>query len=482
MNDKSQIMRTHPFSILTYLYRFLFLLIIPLLRGFISAITGGLIAWLHGAWFDIAIVLLILLLAYQKWACIKYHLDETGIYYTSGILFKRQILLPAYKISCLSMVQPFWLRPFHIAKIRLDTIARSRNTADIVLYLKESEAKRILSLRTQPSVRRSGLLCEYRPPMLSVVFLSLFTSNSFIGILLIATFVSQAGQILGKELSDLLILTFEQLSRQMAFGIPPIAAAAAMILLFGWVVAFALNLLQTKGLETRRTEQTLHIKGGVITQKEYSLYMDDISFVDVRQSLLTRLLRLYSVFVNAIGLGKEKSDIAAIVPFSTQQRALSQLTLLLPEYKDSQRQLKPNAGAIFKFILEPLWPCLLIPAAALAAPWFLPDWKAIIEFAGLMLALPAYWFMGVRLVDFFSSGISRNENFITLRYSKWYYLHTVILSYDKIALINIRQSILQRGDGKCDVKISSRAEGRCIHHIRNLDREACLELLDAQDL
>lgn len=479
VNRASRAVRSHPFAIAAFLYRFLFLLILPLARGFLYALKGSLIEWLHGAWFDLLIVLLIVLLAVLKWRMFKYHMDCNGIYFTNGILFRREMLIPMSRICTLSTIRPFWFRPFHVTRIRVDTIARDPKKADVELYVKDVEAARLMALRDQPAISRGSFVCEYQPNLLGITFLSLFTSNSFIGILFVSTFISQTGQILGQELSDQLIATFEEISRQIAFGLPPLAAGVAIALMGGWLVAFLYNLLQTKNLRTRRTEDTLQIQGGVVVEKEYSLNLRDISFIDVRQSLFTRVLRLSSVFINAIGFGKDKSDINAIIPFSSNIRTMRWLTLLLPEYEPVKRKLKPNAGAIFKFIIEPLWPCLLIPAAALIVPYFLPNWAGILHFAGFMLSLPAYWFMGVRLMDFASSGVSRKGEYFTLRYSEWYYLHTVVFSYDKISLVNIRQSILQRGDKKCDLVVSSRAEGRFTHHIRNIDWDACVAIFDA---
>lgn len=473
----------HPFSILTFLYRFLFLLILPLARGFISALTGDIFSWVRGAWFDILIVALIILLAYQKWEHFQYYMDFDGIYIATGIFFRSEFYISQERISTLSVIRPFWLRPFRIALIRIDTIAGNPRRPDAAFYVWAHEADRIVSLRAAPpAVDLDGAPAEDRPHLYELVLLSLLTSNSFIGIVFIATFFSHMGQILGEELSTVLVTTFEELSRRVAFGLPPIFAGAALLLLCGWLVAFCISLLQVKNLFIRRTDNTLHISCGVLVQKEYFLRRDDVSFIDIRQSLATRLLRLYSVYINAIGFAKDKkSDIAAVIPFSTKKRTEKRLTLLFPEYRLSQRILKPNGGAIFKFIIEPLWPCLLIPSGTLAACWLLPSWVEIIRFAGFMLCLPAFWFLGVRLLDFASSGISCSDNYYTLRYSKLYYLHTVVFSYDKIALINIRQSILQRGDDKCDLVISTRAEGRMRHHIRNLDRSASLEIFHLPD-
>lgn len=481
LSKQALAIRSHPLTVLTYLYRFLFLLIIPLMRGFLSALAGDLISWLHGAWLDILVVSLIVTLSYQKWNSFKYYMDRSGLYFTSGIFFRHETFIPMEHICTLSTLRPFWFQPLRVVKLRVDTIARNSKKADVELYIRDIDAERIMSLRRQPSLEAGGVLREYRPGVLNVIFLSLFTSNSFLGMIFISTFISQAGQLVGRELSGLLLSTFEEIARQIAFGLPPVAAGAALALFLGWLAAFTVNLLQTKNLCTRRTADTLHVEGGVLAKKEYSLRIQDLSFVDIRQSMLTRLFRLYSVYINAIGFGKDKSDVSAIVPFSAKYKAFSRLQLLLPEHMPVKRFIKPGPGAILKFILLPLWPCLLIPAAALLISRQLPNWRILIQFMGLMLSFPAYWFLTVRIMDFFSSGISRTGDYFTLYYSKSFYLHTVVFACDKIAMVHIRQSFLQRRSGKCDLFVSSRAESRTRHHIRGVDQGACIELFGLGD-
>ena len=471
--------RAHPVTILRYLWKFLFLLIVPVIRGFLSALTGGFIAWLNGAWMDVLIVALIVALAVLKWRCFKYFMDIDTLYYTSGIFFQQETAIPIHRISALTVLRPFWLRPFGVARVRVDTLARAPGKADLELYLSAGEAEQLMTLRRAPAVEREDAAAEYRPGLRGIIFLSLFTSNSFLGIVFISTFISQAGKLLGRELNALLLVTFERLSRLIAFGLPPVLAGVALALVGGWLVAFAYNLLQAKNLYTRRTASTLHMGGGVLVERECSLLLEDLSFVDIRQSLLTRALGLYSVFVSGIGLGKDRADNPVVVPFSTRADALKKLRLLLPEYAPAERRLRPNAGAIFKFILVPLWPCALLPLGTVVAVWLLPGWATILRFAGFMLAIPAYWFLGVRLMDFCSSGAAKQGNYYTIRYSKRYYLHSVVFSADKIALVNLRQSILQRGDNKCDLVISTRAEGRATHHLRNLGWDEAAALFGA---
>ncbi len=495
MPDPALLRRAHPLSIIRYLGRFLFLLVVPFLRGFLSALTGGFIAWLSGAWIDLLVILSILALAYLKWYKFKYYMCKDLFYYTNGIVFYQQTCIPLTRISSFSTQKAFWLRPLRLTKIVIDTIALGTKNADLTFYVRDEEAARLLEQRLPQAEIQSGRLREFSPGICSLLFLSLFTSNSLLGVLLLSTFISQAGQLLGDELSYTLISSLESLSQKLAVElpsltyhltagmvvvkIPPIAAGVALVLLAGWLVAFLVNLLQARKLSTRRTDSFLCLQAGTFVFKTFCIKLSDICFLDIRQSLVTRLFRLYSVYINAIGLGKEKSDIAAIIPFASRQRVFDQLTRLMPEYFPSPRTIRPNLAAIFKFILQPLLICALVPAVTFLGIFLLPRWDAIFYFAGFMGMLPAIWFLGVRIIDFCSSGVSKEGTIFTIRYSKLFHLHTVIFSEEQLMMVNIRQSILQRRRDKCDLLISTRAEGRYRHHLRNLDRKACIALFGA---
>lgn len=488
---KQNLLHAHPVSIFFFLYRFLYLLLIPLARGIISALLGGPSRWLSGAWMDLFILGCIFLLAYEKWNHFKYHMDQTSFYYTEGIFYKRKIWIPMERICTLSIQQPLWMQPFGLVCLRIDTLALAPDKPDLFMYLKKTEASRLMAIRRKETEIPEGepeITCC--PRILDIIFLSVFTSNSLIGILFIATFISHAGKLFGRNLYDWLealllqiALGLEAVSAlfEIAFKLPPIAMGIAAVLLGGWAAAFLLTLLQTKNLCITRSKKGIYITAGILTKKEYSLQFKDICFIDIRQSLLTRLFRLYSVFLNATGMGKERSDIKALIPFSARRRCENQLALLLPEYHASPRQIRPSASSIMKFLLAPLWPCLLIPLGTYILTGFLPAWEPFLKFSGLMLSFPAYWFLGVRLMDFLSSGISYQDGYFTFRYSTRYYLHTVVLPRKNIALIHFRQSPLQRGRNKCDLKIFSRSEGRKVHHIRNLLWKDAVRLFDAED-
>ncbi|MDD2955065.1 MAG: PH domain-containing protein [Oscillospiraceae bacterium] len=471
--------RSHPIMLAQFVWRFLFLLILPVLRGAWAAATGGsLLDWLGGAWMDVLSLLSIFVLAFLQWWCLTYQLLPQGLSVESGVLFRRCFCIPRQRVTTLSVVRPFYLKPFGAVLLRADTLAGGVEQTDLSLTLSRRRAREIFEDRQLFLAREGWAKRELRPGKLSIAFLSAALSSSLAGVVFFSTFISQTGSLLGEEFSDRIYGTFERFTKAMAWGLPPATAALAYLLLFGWLFTFVRNLIRHIPFRICRDRDLLSIEGGCLTNRSYSVQVRDINFVDIRQTVLSRILGLHSAFIHAVGYGKAKDDVTAVIPACRWPQMMRQLQLVLPEFCLSPRQAKPNFGAWMRFVMDALWPCLLLPAAT----WFLisrfPDWADFTLFAGLMASVPAYWFLTVRLIDFSSSGLGRTGDCYTLRYSSGYSLHTVMLPREHVTFVYLRQSPIQKLDDRCDVKIYSSAENRRVHHIRNIDRKEAIAVLD----
>lgn len=467
----------HPITILHNLKRFFWVLVIPLARGFFSAVSGdSLKAWVEGAWIDLAVLSLMTLLATLQWLVCRYSSGRSGVHVTSGLILHTRTAIPAAAVATLCVVRPFYYKPFRAVKLRADTLAGTKKRADFSLIVSREEADRILRQR-RDTFEDGSLTRQYRPHSLYVAALAAFTSSSFAGIVFMATLISQTGELLGNEFRDRVYGTLERFTQLLAFGIPPAAAALAYILLFGWLIAFATNFIRHKNLCVRRQGTSLAISGGIFTNRDYLVGVDKINFLDIRQSVLSWVLRFCSVHINAVGYSKYKDDVSGVVPAVRKRDVQKTLNMFFPEFRPAVgRQLKHNWGALFKFVGDAAWGCLLIPAATLLLRWLIAGWADFIGWVGFMLCFPAYWFLIVRLIDYFTSGISREGNCFTLHYSAGYFLHTVVIPLDKIAWVCLRQSPIQYFDGKCDLIIYSFSEESTRHHIRNIDRQGAKDM------
>ena len=473
--------RPHFISILSNIGRFLILLVIPQIRGLLVSLRGGFQFWLASAWMDIAVVVLIAAMGFAEWFCMGYCIDGGCLLFWQGILFRRVRRIPLDKISWASIVRPWYLRPLRAVEFRADTPGGSQNESDFTMLLYKSDAEYIFTVldRLLPSLKAPPFAPrEYRPRGFYVIILSALTSNSLAGILLASAAISRIGDLMGKEFSERIYGTLEQLARLAAFGVPPAAAALAYLLLGGWALAFLANLLRNKNLFVVRRANSFFIRGGLFTQRSYTLDLSQVNYLDIRQSVSTKALQMQSAFLHTAGYGKNKEDVSALIPAAHNRDAQRTLQMLAPELVPSPRSIQPNFGAIMKFLLDAVWCCILVPAASWLLCRLVPDWEQVIRYIGLIAMVPALWFLTVRILDFRTSGLSRDGDTFTLRYSQFFYLHTVVIPKERIVEICLRQSVLQWGDQKCDVLIYSRCEGRTRHHLKNLDRKECALLFD----
>ena len=97
--------RTHPITILEFVSKYLFLLLIPVLRGLFYLLTTShdFYNWLAGAWVDLLVVLFILLASYLRWRFQFYRYDEQGLTVRRGVLIRRTVTIPQSSISTLTV-------------------------------------------------------------------------------------------------------------------------------------------------------------------------------------------------------------------------------------------------------------------------------------------------------------------------------------------------------------------------------------------
>lgn len=142
----------------------------------------------------------------------------------------------------------------------------------------------------------------------------MITSNSFAGMLLISTFITQVGNLLGEQFSEMIYGTFENVARTLAFGVPPAAFAAACILFFGYLCAFVASLARHANFHVLRRQNMLEIQAGLLTKRTYRIQTEKIGYLDIRRSLITCTLGVYSIFLSTVGYGKFKDDVSALIP------------------------------------------------------------------------------------------------------------------------------------------------------------------------
>ena len=165
----------HPVNIFENMAQFLFLLIIPLVRGLLTS-TDGFGTWIEGAWMDIAVLLLIFTLSAVKWMMTTYEICQTGLQVQMGILIRKSFFLPQQKLASIVIEAPF----------KCDTDSGNPKKYDFTITISKDRAADILKRREQLNTSKNFVKRSYRPKNIYVFVLSALLSNSFAGVIFAA--------------------------------------------------------------------------------------------------------------------------------------------------------------------------------------------------------------------------------------------------------------------------------------------------------
>ena len=110
---KRQEKRLHPISIVSLLSHFLYLLLIPLVRGIFAVFRGGFYEWLSGSWIDLLVVFAIVSLGVINWYFVRYTVRPDHFILKRGVFVKKRWCIPKNNITTLS-VDDYFLSLIHI--------------------------------------------------------------------------------------------------------------------------------------------------------------------------------------------------------------------------------------------------------------------------------------------------------------------------------------------------------------------------------
>ena len=260
----TRLRHTNLVNALFYLPRPAVVLVPLLLKGLTLIVTLGVTAWLRSTWVDLCVLAAVIGYTLLRWSALRYALDGEVLRIREGIWFWKTTAIPADRISVVASVRPLLLRPFGVCLIEADTPAGSRGKADFRLYLSAADTRALFHTHSDGDIDLPEQQ-QYRPRNASVLLLSLFTSNSLMGLILLAAILQNLGSIVGEDLSHRLMNRLGALGELLAFGVPPAAAMLALTAALGWSVAFLSEFLRNKNFLTVRTGRVLEVHRGLFT-------------------------------------------------------------------------------------------------------------------------------------------------------------------------------------------------------------------------
>lgn len=209
------------------------------------------------------------------------------------------------------------------------------------------------------------------------------------------------------------------------------AAILAFTILGGWLISFLRNLVRHLRFSAVRQGGSLEIRSGLFTRRIFDITVERINLVETQQNLLTKTLGLYSAFIHANGYGKKKDELSVLMPSCDKAELRGNLALLLPEFPLCKPKLKPRLRYLSRFLIPPLVLITAVSILCMGAWRLFPSMHSIILYLGIMALIPCVWFLLVKIVSFFHTGIGVKGHVFTLRYSYGYRFKTVIVPTER---------------------------------------------------
>ena len=296
-----------------------------------------------------------------------YQIKAHEIVLYKGIFNKKQTVIPYERIQTIRQQQWFFLKPFGITSLTIDTGASGEKAeasmpAVKMVVLEELERMRLGKSEPVESVEQ---LAGYQMTAAQLLLFSLTEWKVFVGTVVI---FGSIGQYIT---ADLLDAFSQRIGALVAWNWVVVPVLAVVILLIIVGLATLRNAMHYYPFSVRRQANSLIIERGTGQQRVQSVALEKIQAVQIKQNILRKLFKVLSVELIIIGSedAQEKEDSLYLIPLMKQEQCTAMLAELLPEYGISQENLPHVARASLFYFWR--WP-LLVYLVTLVGSYFLP--------------------------------------------------------------------------------------------------------------
>ncbi|EOT25596.1 PH domain-containing protein [Enterococcus saccharolyticus] len=343
------------------------------LKNFVIPIVLLLFQWreLPLGWLIVGLFLLISIIASFQYFTHYYKVTTDSLIVYSGIVNKKETIIPYERMQTLKQQQWFFFKPFHVVRLSIETAGGSSTEAEAVLpAVPERIVQRLEQLRGN-HLEEVSETDGYEIPANQILLFSLTNLSMF------ATFVALFAffdQLIPDTWSSRLFSLGEQFLQAGWFMF---LVAGGSVLLLVSVVSIIKNMILYYRFRVTRQQATITIESGLFERKIQKIPLTKIQGVQIHQQVLRKLFGLVSVEV-LLASGQEEGDDMKqvfLLPIIHEQAMYRVLAMLLPEWQLQQPKLHyTSRDKVWYFLRIPL--AIMIPLSI--GVFFIRPWLSLI--------------------------------------------------------------------------------------------------------
>ena len=369
---------------------------ISLLRGLIPALIGlavGLREWAVPA--AIVLALGVVVLRVLEWRATRYAVVDEALRVRSGVLARRERVVPASRISALDTSRGIVQRVFGLVALEVQTAGGGKQAELRLDALTTDEAERLRaalghagrSEAAEPDHRPTPELAgppRSPPPVYAItgrqlVIAALTGPQLGLVAVLVGSVLSQGQELLPDGLTDRVgdEISSASATTLVVFVVLGVLVAAA--------VSVAATVLAFAEFTVVRDDRRLRVRRGLLTERTGTIPLDRIHGVRIVEGLLRRPLGFATVQVEVAGYRGDDDLTRTLVPLVARRDLPGLLERMLPELHWPDGDLeRPPARARRRYWTLPL---LVGLAPAVAAAVWLPGGAKALAAAPLLAGL-----------------------------------------------------------------------------------------------
>lgn len=461
----NKVFRAHPLMIFNFLKPFLFVLLIPVVRGIIQYAASG--EYDSILKFEIVLSVALFIVGLLRWWCFKLILNEEKhtITVISGLFFRRTAKINIDKLSSVQTKQNPIEFIFRAVTFRINTEAGNLDKADYEFKLSMKSAKMVSTL-----LYGKGETKKIRFSLFKIAILAATTSSAFTGMLVGVPLIYRAGNLLEIAISDMLINEINNVSQKIETYFPPVVNAISLVFLGSYLISFLYSLLKYLNFRLRLGDDKLEIRSGFFVRTRTAFKKAAINNVRIEQSFLMMLLKRFAMRVSVGGYGESKSRSEVVIPLEKGQEIRKHFAEYLPFFKcDTGVFIKPRPTAVnrSRFLFFPTVYFITAVVLAIILGNRFDDFDRFAVFClwvvGTIIIIHA-WFC---LFECFKGKVDFGEN-VFIRSRKGFKTCELYCPKENVGEIRLVRFPADMWHNTCRLRItvrSERADSLCVRHL-----------------
>lgn len=409
------------------------------------------------------------------WANTYICIEENAIVIERGKVNKKKNTIGIRNISNINIEQNLFEMILGTCKVKLDTNSRSTaDSTDVTIILKKADAAKFKAEITRkmqgqdpvrdPAAERGihtagGALYgqedgnariqepqaweeedeafDIRAEFGDVFSHGIFSVNIFSLLILIGAFA-------GTVVTAVQILEKPNLLSSLLGAAAGIIVAAGIVLSALWDTVK--DFIRYYDFRAKRRGDKIYIRYGFLKKMEYTIPVDKIQALKIRQSFVARIFQRYMAEIVNVGMGDEKEEQNSfLVLYSTEKKLKEQLELLLPEFAPTAEQkVERLPGSVWAaWALPGVIYALVVCISAAVCAVFMPKYRILIWLgaAGLILMV----LIGM-VLKYKTDGSGADGGFLKLCHG-YFGKNYISVRYTNIQYMEIKQNFIARAAG-----------------------------------